>query len=155
MWPYDNAEASWLAAGTPSSNDSTPREDQKAAAETATVTAMTNTTRTASATSSLPAPANCNAPAARGGMVGRLFGRLRAWRARQDARETLYGMSDRELRDIGLSRDDILSVTARRTPAMPAAVATRPVSGTAMGAGVMGNALMGLTRGATGWDHAA
>ncbi|WP_404383991.1 DUF1127 domain-containing protein [Caenispirillum salinarum] len=154
MWPYDNAEASWLAAGTPSSHDSTPREDQKAAAETATVTAMTDTTRTATA-AALPAPANCNAPAPRGGMMGRLFGRLRAWRARQDARETLYGMSDRELRDIGLCRDDILSVTARRAPALPAAVANRPVSGTAMGAGVMGSALMGLTRGATGWDHAA
>lgn len=149
MWPYDTAEADWLVAGADDSLS--PAANEKAAAPTATVVTMTDTARSAT----MPAAANCNSPAARGGVLGRVVSRLRAWRARADARESLYGMSDRELRDIGLSRDDIESVTARRAPAIPAAVSTRPVAGTAMGAGVMGSALMGLTRGATGWDSAA
>jgi uncharacterized protein YjiS (DUF1127 family) len=150
MWPYDTAEADWLADGDEDATRTPVSNDEKAAAQTATVFEMTEMTRTA-----IPAPANSNTPASRGGILGRMIEGLRSWRARADARETLYGMTDRELRDIGLSRDDIMAVTARRAPAIPASIATGPVHGNAMGAGVMGNALMGLTRGATGWDSAA
>lgn len=151
MWPYDAAEADWLVASAEASSETAA--NKKAAAATATVVEMTNIAPTIPA--AVRTPANCNDPAARGNIFGRIVSRLRAWRIRATTRDTLYGLSDRELRDIGLSRDEIEMVTARHAPAIPAAIATHPVAGSTVNAGVMGSALMGLTRGATGWDSAA
>jgi uncharacterized protein YjiS (DUF1127 family) len=43
---------------------------------------------------------------------GALFNRYEAWRSREAAAEELMGMSDRELRDIGLSRGEVRSAVS-------------------------------------------
>lgn len=115
MWPYDAAEADWLVASAEASSETAA--NKKAAAATATVVEMTNIAPTIPA--AVRTPANCNDPAARGNIFGRIVSRLRAWRIRATTRDTLYGLSDRELRDIGLSRDEIEMVTARHAPGHP------------------------------------
>lgn len=131
MWPYDDSEADWLGASAPAvtvpsaatvvSLDTVRSEARKAAASTVEI------------------------PAAEAGLVGRLIGRIRSWRDRQDARARLYSMSDRELADIGLTRDAIdYAVGTTETARKPS-----------YDTGVLGGAVHGLTRGATNWWQAA
>lgn len=46
--------------------------------------------------------------------INALFGAVRSWNDARLTRKALYGLSDRELEDIGLARGDIEAVVAKR-----------------------------------------
>ncbi len=52
-------------------------------------------------------PAVCPAAVGRSGFVRRLWARLRRWRLYRRDKRILLGLSNDQLRDIGLTRDDI------------------------------------------------
>lgn len=124
MWPYDDSEAEWLGATAPAVK----------APSAATVVSLDAARAERAA---VEAPADT-------GLVGRLIGRIRSWRDRQDAKSRLYAMNDRELADIGLTRDGI-----------EVAVGTAAANRKSYDTGVLGGAVHGLTRGATNWWQAA
>lgn len=129
MWPYDDSEAEWLGATAPAVQ----------APSAATVVSLE-----AARSEARKAVAPVTEGTEETGLVGRLLGRLRSWRDRQDARSRLYAMSDRELADIGLTRD-----------AIDVAVGTAETRHASYDTGVLGGAVHGLTRGATNWWQAA
>lgn len=130
MWPYDDSEAEWLGATAPAVK----------APAAATVVSL----ESARSEARVPAAALVTEGSEEGGLVGRIIGRIRFWRERQDARARLYAMSERELADIGLTRD-----------AIDMAVGTADSLQKPTFDGVLGGAVHGLTRGATTWWKAA
>lgn len=87
---------------------------------------------------------------AKTGLLSRFRAALRSRRVAAEARTHLHGLSDRELRDIGLTRDAIdNAVSVRRTGGSAPHAAN-------MNGDVMTGAIHGLTRAVTGnWWTAA
>lgn len=134
MWPYDDSEADWLGATAPAVK----------APAAATVVSLQSARSEAGRSAVAAAAPVTGGSEDEGGLVGRIIGRIRSWRERQDARSRLYAMSERELADIGLTRDAIdMAVGSADSLQKPTFD------------GVLGGAVHGLTRGATTWWKAA
>ena len=59
-------------------------------------------------------------------VIGSLIGSLRLWRRRRRESQQLLALPDQTLRDVGLSRIDIIALLAGPTPSRPTEAAPRP-----------------------------